>query len=134
MEVHSAWPNLPGTKLYAHDARVLPPIDAVFAHGSGVIGEWIESLGWERSERYNDNFKGRDIVDKYERLWQQEHPLYLGSDIYAALGGWRFPMPDPDWHDLIDDQLMVFTLRDSEPWIEAWRTRAGDFRVIQRNT
>jgi hypothetical protein len=44
------------------------------------------------------------------------------------------PMADDDWHDLLDEQLMVFTIRDSEPWVEAWRTRTGQFRVIQRIT
>jgi hypothetical protein len=31
-------------------------------------------------------------------------------------------------------RLLVFTIRDSDPWVEAWRTRAGQFRVIQRIT
>jgi hypothetical protein len=43
-------------------------------------------------------------------------------------------MADDDWHDLLDERLMVFTIRDSEPWVEAWRTRAGQFSVIQRIT
>ena len=50
------------------------------------------------------------------------------------LGGWHFPMADDDWHELIDEQLIAFTIRDSEPWVEAWRMRAGQFRVIQRIT
>ena len=73
-------------------------------------------------------------MESYERLWQKECPMYRESDIYAMLGGWHFPMPDDDWHDLVDEQLMVFTLRDSEPWVEAWRTQTGDFTVIQRIT
>ena len=60
--------------------------------------------------------------------------MFFKSDIHAVLGGWHVPMPDTDWHDLLDDQLMVFTLRNSEPWVEAWRKREGAFRVIQRIT
>ena len=134
IEAVESWPRRPGIGLYAHEASVLAPIDAVFARGSEAVGEWIQSHGWERTERYNDNFPGSGIVDSYERVWQQEFPIYLDDDIYAVLGGWHFPMADDDWHDLIDEQLMVFTLRDSEPWVEAWRTRAGDCRVIQRIT
>ena len=108
--------------------------DAVFARGSNAVGDWIHSHGWERTDRYNSDFKDAAIVDAYERDWQREFPIYFESDIYAVLGGWHFPMADDDWHELIDEQLLVFTLRDSEPWVEAWRTRAGEFKVIQRIT
>jgi hypothetical protein len=53
----SSWPRRAGTRLYAHAASVLPPLDAVFARGSEAIGQWIASHGWNRRERYNDNFK-----------------------------------------------------------------------------
>jgi hypothetical protein len=113
---------------------VLPPIDAVFARGSEAVGEWIRSHGWERTDRYNDNFKDAAIVREYEHIWTREFPLYSESDVYAVLGGWHWPCADDDWHALIDEQLMVLTVRDSEPWVEAWRTRTGQFRVIQRIT
>jgi hypothetical protein len=113
---------------------VLPPIDAVFARGSEVVGEWIRSHGWERTDRYNDNFKDAAIVLEYQRLWQREFPIYFESDIHAVLGGWHLPMPDDDWHELLDEQLMVLTIRNSEPWVEAWRMRTGKFKVIQRHT
>lgn len=134
VEVSPSWPNRGGTKLYAHPASVLPPIDAVFARGSEAVGEWIRSHGWKRTDRYNDNFKDAAIVREYERVWQREFPIYLQSDIYAVLGGWHWPCADDDWHDLIDEQLMVLTIRDSEPWVEAWRTGTGQFKVIQRVT
>jgi hypothetical protein len=134
VEVTPSWPTRAGTELYVHTASVLPPIDAVFACGSEIVGEWIRSHGWERTERYNDNFEDAAIVTEYEQIWTREFPLYSESDIYAVLGGWHWPCADDDWHDLIDEQLMVLTVRDSEPWVEAWRTRAGKFRVIQRVT
>jgi hypothetical protein len=128
------WPRRAGTRLYVQPAAVLPPIDAVFARGSEAVGGWIASHGWNRSVRYNDNFKGYAIVEAYERIWAREFPICYESDIYAVLGGWHFPCADDDWHDLIDEQLMVFTIRNSEPWVEAWRTRTGQFKVIQRIT
>jgi hypothetical protein len=134
VEVTSSWPKREGTRLCAHPASVLPPIDAVFARGSEAVGDWIALHGWSRGERYNDNFKGRAIVEPYERTWAREFPIYLDSDIYAVLGGWHFPCADDDWHDLIDEQLMVFTLRGAEPWVEAWRTKTDQFDVIQRIT
>jgi hypothetical protein len=134
VEVTQSWPKRAGIKLYAHTASVLPPVDAVFARGSEAVGEWIQSHGFERTDRYNNNFKGRDIVEEYQRIWMEEFPPYQNSDIYAVLGGWHWPGQDDDWHALIDEHLMVLTIRDSEPWVEVWRTRAGQFKVIQRIT
>jgi hypothetical protein len=134
VEVAPSRPKRAGTELFAHPASVLPPIDAVFARGSEAIGDWIRSHGWRRTDRYNDNFKDAAIVREYERVWHREFPIYFESNIHAVLGGWHFPMADRDWHELLDEQLMVFTLRDSEPWVEAWRMRTGLFRVIQRIT
>jgi hypothetical protein len=134
VEISPSWPKRAGTKLYAHAVSVLPPIDAVFARGSDVVEAWIRACGWERSERYNNNFKDKAVVDAYDDIHRQEYPLYFDSDIYAMLGGWHWPGQDDDWHDLIDEQLMALTFRDSEPWVEAWRTRTGKFKVIQRIT
>jgi hypothetical protein len=134
VEWSASSPIREGTKLYAQQASVLPPIDAVFARGSDAVGDWIRSLGWHREWRYNDNFKGADVVREYEKIWTGEFPLYRESDIFAVLGGWHWPGADDDWHDLIDDHLMVLTIRDSEPWVEAWRTKDGRYRIIQRIT
>ncbi|MGV3755298.1 MAG: hypothetical protein ACO1QS_07945 [Verrucomicrobiota bacterium] len=134
VEISPSLPPRSGVELYAHAAAVLPPIDAVFARGSEAVGEWIRSHGWQREWGYNDNFKSRDVVNEYETVWQTEFPIYFESDVYAVIGGWHFPTADDDWHELIDEQLMVLTIRDSEPWVEAWRTKSGQFKVIQRIT
>jgi hypothetical protein len=127
-------PRRAGTPLYAHAASVLPPIDAVFARGSEAVGDWIASYGWDRGVRYNSNFRGDAVVGPYDEVWAREFPVCFESDIYAVLGGWHFPCADDDWYDLMDEQLMVFTIRGSEPWVEAWRNRTGEFTVIQRIT
>ncbi|CAN5586470.1 hypothetical protein BH09VER1_BH09VER1_40550 [soil metagenome] len=132
VEISPSWPQRTGTELYAHPASVLPPIDAVFARGSEAVGEWIDSHGWRRTIRYNDNFKGASVANAYERLWFEEFPLYAEPDVYAVLGGWHWPCADGDWHDFIDDHLMIFTFKDSEPWVEVWHTANSEFRVIQR--
>jgi hypothetical protein len=127
VEQSASWPKRAGTPLYAHAASVLPPIDAVFARGSQAVADWLASHG-------NENFPGATAVEKYEDLWMKEFPLYTSDDIYAVLGGWHMAWPEGDWHDFIDGQLMVFTLRDSEPWVEAWHMASGEFRVVQRIT
>ena len=134
VEISSSWPERKGTKLYAHPASILPPLDAVFARGSEAVGEWLRVNDWERGCRYNRNFKDKATVKAYGNIFFKEYPLYFKSDIYAMLGGWHFPGQDNDWADLIDEQLMVLTFRNSEPWVEAWRMKSGDFKVIQRIT
>ncbi|OYV96722.1 MAG: hypothetical protein B7Z73_00210 [Planctomycetia bacterium 21-64-5] len=134
VEFSRAWPERPGVQLYAQPASVLPPLDAVFFRGSELVGDWLQANDWERDRRYNHNFKDEQVANQYEQVWFSEYPLYLQSDIYAVLGGWHFPGPDDDWHDLVENQLLVLTIRDAEPWVEAWRTRDGGFRVLQRVT
>jgi hypothetical protein len=90
--------------LYAHSARSLPPPDALAAEGDPA----------------------------YMQLWQANCPLYTGQAA-AVLGGWHFPWPDGDWEDLRNCPLLVWTLDESEPWVEVWGGPAG-FRVIQRIT
>ncbi|MDR3460492.1 MAG: hypothetical protein P4N60_23940 [Verrucomicrobiae bacterium] len=134
VEISATWPNRDGIKLYAHKADVIPPLDAVMALGSDAVGEWLRANGWQRGWRYNNNFKDKATVNAYWKVWEDEYPLYFESDIYAMLGGWHWPGQDDDWYDLVDDQLMVLTFRDSEPWVEAWLTKSGGFKVIQRIT
>lgn len=90
--------------LYAWPARSIPPPDAMS--------------------------DGDD--ETYLRSWQGNCPLYTG-EAAAVLGGWHFPWPDGDWEDLRDQPLLVWTLDESEPWVEVWGGTAG-FRVIQRIT
>jgi hypothetical protein len=51
--------------------------------------------------------------------------------VFAVLGGWHVPWPDGDWLELVEHPLVVLTLAESEPWVEAFNTGQG-FRVIQR--
>ena len=132
--VSRTWPDRPGTKLYSHAVSVLPPIEGVFAKGSDEVGAWLLANDWPRDERYNDNFPDRVTGQAYETRWFGEYPLYQSGDAYAILGGWHFPNADDDWYDLMDEQLMVLTLRDSEPWIEAWHRCDGSFHVVRRVT
>ncbi len=134
IEVQPVRPQRIGIELYAAEKAVLPPIDAVFARGSDAVGEWLVANKWQRDWGYNSNFSDRGIVEAYEGQWFKEHPLYRDDDTYAVLGGWHSTWPDDDWHQMIDEQLLVLTIRDSEPWIEGWRMRSGQLAVVQRIT
>jgi hypothetical protein len=134
VELQPVLPERPGIELHAIEERVLPPIEAIFVQGSDAVKEWLAANKWPRNERYNDNFPDRSIVEQYEQEWYKQYPLYRQDEIYAMLGGWHCPWADDDWYELMDEQLMVYTLQDSEPWVEAWRLHDGQFKVIQRIT
>jgi hypothetical protein len=118
--------------LFGQAGRSLPPIDGVFRLGSRAVQRWLRANNWDPKSGYNDNFADRDPVRQYERRYQSECPLYRRG-AHAVLGGWHFPWPDGDWEELLKQALLVWTFKDSEPWVEVWRTKKG-YRVIQRIT
>lgn len=117
--------------LFAYECESLPPVDGVFQHGSDAISEFLAANGWDRTDPYNDNFPS-DIPAQYERLWQDNCPLYL-SDVVAVMGGWHFPWPDGDYHERADQDLVIWTLEGAEPWVEVFK-KNGVFTVMQRVT
>lgn len=129
------WPSKQGTPLYSHSSSVLPPIDAVFALGSDEVGVWLAANEWPRTERYNPNFRDAALVNEYEKVWFSEHPIFnSNSEVFAMTGGWHLPGQARDWHDLVSAKLLITTLRDSEPWVEAFQMPDGSYQVLQRTT
>jgi hypothetical protein len=120
------------TRLYAEDARSLPPTDALFRFRSAALHEWLRENGWEPDWGYNVNFADKAPVHAYERRYQSQYPLYSGG-VFATLGGWHFPWPDGDWEELLAGQLLIQTFENSEPWVEVWQWGNG-YRVIERIT
>jgi len=97
--------NHQGEALYAHVARSLPPPDA--------------SLDLDNPA--------------YTEDWMHNCPIYNDKEIVAVLGGWHFPWPDGDWEHLRDRELLLWTIQESEPWVEVWRSD-GETTVMQRIT
>lgn len=117
------------TPLFGRPHASLPPVDGIFAKGSDAIGLFLDQHGWARDDPYNENFP-HPAPGQYERAWQGNCPLYLGG-IDAMVGGWNMPWPDDDWHDLLDHELILWTLRDAEPWVEVFK-KDGTYVVKQR--
>ena len=91
-------------RLFAHEGQSLPPPDAL---------------------PFED-------YDKYLPVWHSKCALYT-NEAAAVLGGWHFPWPDGDWEELREKPLVLWTIDESEPWVEVWKEPAG-FKVIQRIT
>lgn len=134
VEITENWPKRDGTKLYAEPAKVLPPIEAVFALGSQAVEEWLRVHEWDRRDRFNGSFPDNETVAPYLSVWADEYALFREDDVYAMLGGWHCPWADHDWYELLDRRLLVYTVRDSEPYIEVWQETSNDLRIIRRIT
>lgn len=124
-------PPSPGVPLFAEPYRSLPPPDALFRFGSSVVERYLTANGWDREEPLSANFPD-EAAHEYERVWQENCPLYSDS-AWAVCGGWHFPWPDGDFFERPGAELAVWTLRDSEPWVEVFEAD-GVFTVCQRIT
>ncbi|WP_164689475.1 hypothetical protein [Herpetosiphon llansteffanensis] len=40
--------------------------------------------------------------------------------------------PDGDWPELLEQQLVLCTYAEAEPWLEVWRNQAGQLQVVER--
>ena len=129
--VATARPLRSPTPLFGEEVLSLPPVDAVFASRSSAIEEYLHRHEWGRADSFNDNFPD-EVPKQYEKLWQQNCPMYL-DDVVAVCGGWHFPWPDGDFHQFLASELVVWTIRDAEPWVEVFR-KDGEFVVKQRVT
>jgi hypothetical protein len=93
-----------GVPLYAHSAISIPPPD---------ISAELDT-------------------DSYMKAWQDNCPVYTGTTT-AVIGGWHFPWPDGDWEELCGKQFVLWTIENSEPWLEVWKD-GESFRVLERIT
>lgn len=124
-------PMTSDTPLFGEPYRFLPHIDTLFQQGSDAINAFLETNGWSREDPYNDNFP-HPAAAAYERLWQQNCPLYVG-EIDAAINAYQMPWPDDDWDEVGDLDLILWTFRDAEPWVEVYKS-GNDYIVKQRIT
>ncbi len=124
-------PAISDVPLFGESYNSLPPVDAVFLLGSDVVGEFLREHDWPRNEPFNGNFPAA-APGEYERIWQGNCPMYR-PDIAAVGGGWHFMWPDGNWHESVDQELVAWTLRGSEPWVEVFRS-GSEYTVTQRIT
>nr|WP_086939855.1 hypothetical protein [Thaumasiovibrio occultus] len=144
-------PMVSDTPLFSGDYYSLPPLEAIFQLGSEAIAHYLATHDWPRNEPFNDNFPD-DLPFEYERRWQDNCPLYQ-QGVEMVTGGWPFFWPDSDepvlndlscdgaqsalpesnWTRYRDAELVLWTLRDAEPWIEVFK-RGDRYIVKQRIT
>lgn len=134
VETSAKWPERDGIDLFAEEIDLLPPIEAIFLLGSDAVAAWLRENNWNRNWPFSMSFKDK-LASRYVSQWERSHPFYQKeTDICALLGGWPQIWPENDWYDLVDKDLCILTLEESEPWIEVWRGENDAFKVIRRIT
>jgi hypothetical protein len=121
-----------GLPLYGIEAESFPPIQAVCLYGSEHVEQWVESLGLSR--RDYDAVEQTPLGEAYQNIWLARSPLGNNKEsIVAVMGGWHMLWPDDDFYMPPEINLIVWTFRNAEPYIEVWE-RLPNFRVYFRIT
>lgn len=124
-------PRYEGMPLVGSPAPSLPPVDAVFQLADPEVEAYLAKHGWSAQREYYAGFPD-PMPGQYQELWMSQCPVYTGQAA-AVFGGWNYPWPDGDWEELAGKELVLWTLKDAEPWVEVFRDGDG-FIVMQRTT
>lgn len=123
-------PNPDGVKLFAHPATFFPSLDAIFRYGTMAVREWLRANQWQPDWGYSPQFRDHTTTALCAAAYQRQLDLQ-GKMVDAVLGAWPMSWRLGDWEERQDRRLLLWTWRDSPPWIELWQD-GGQLRVIQR--
>jgi hypothetical protein len=73
------------------------------------------------------------LARRYDQVWMDAHPFMSTPEPFAVAGGWSWTWADSEDDEFIGTELVVLTLRDSEPWVEVLLGPTG-YHVFQRIT
>ncbi len=128
---HATLPAIPdGIKLYAHQTASFPPLDAIFRYGSAAVHTWLRSNQWQPEWGYSPQFKDHRATELCASAYREQLDV-TERTIDVVVGGWPRLWRVGEWDERPDCQLLLWTRRDSPPWIELWQDR-GQLRVVQR--
>lgn len=116
-------PEIPrAIPLYSREALSLPPLEALCLYGGQPVETWLSAAGLERTDY--DRAATLDAGREYQAHYQERSPLY-STDIAAVVGGWHAIWSDDDFYIPREMRLVLWTLRDAEPWIEVFHRGAN---------
>ena len=109
-----------GIELVGTEDVALPPVEALEVYGNEEMRNLLHSPDQTA------------LLDAYE----ERCPLHYADreGIYAMLGGWHVLWPENDAYDDEPGRLVLWTFKDSEPWLEVWQRPSGQLEVVPRIT
>jgi hypothetical protein len=121
-----------GDPLWGVEEPSFPPPEALCLYGSDRIGAWLARRGCSRRDGADAVIHRTPEGACYIRTWRNRSPLYRDG-LAAVLGGWPVMWPD-DVGYAGRGRLALLTLRDAEPWVEAWTGSDGRLSAVARIT
>lgn len=114
--------EIEGQKLFGVESQSFPPIEAVCLYGSEKVEAWLSEQNLKRTDY--DALQG-EIVKRYKEYWSERSPYstIMGEEFFAVMGGWHIHWPDDDFYMPKEMELVVWTFRDAEPYVEVWSRR-----------
>lgn len=119
-----------GIPLYATESFSFPPMEALCLYGGPVVEAWLDSLGLARTDYDAPRIDSDEHGQAYKRIYREHCPLY-SKDCWAVLGGWHAVWAGDDFYVPREMNLVVWTLREAEPWVEVFE-RMPNFMVKAR--
>ncbi|MGX9685769.1 hypothetical protein ACTQ9L_01270 [Deinococcus wulumuqiensis] len=126
-----------GEALYASARADLPHADALFEHLPPAQQEHLaQTFGGTPGVLRGQAFGfPHPLATALDNALVGEHPLWSDDPPAAQIGGWPWGWPDTAWNEREGQgqTLVLWTFRDSEPWLEVWWT-GQQFEVAEHIT
>jgi hypothetical protein len=117
---------------YARHGLSYPCVFEVICSPTKAIRDWLTQMGYGFAPGDYSSLPARELRDVYENVMAPLDPVLNDSSIAAVVGGWEVYCEYTYAASIGDDTQFVYTLWESEPWIQATICKkTGKFRVRQ---
>lgn len=110
-----------GVPLFARPGLSYPSQFQIIDYATPTIRDWLTKMGYTFKEGDYYSLPVKELKDVYDAFIFDLNPIFKqDSGIVAVVGGWTIDM-EYTYAALFGDRCyqLVFTLEDSEPWIQA---------------
>ncbi len=123
-----------GVPLFAKLGLSFPSRFQVIQYPTPTIRNWLTKMGHSFKTNDNYSFATEELRDVYEEFRVDPNPIFKEDcGIIAVIGGWTIDM-EYTYQKLLGDRFyqLVYTLEDSEPWIQAFICKkTGEYYIRQ---
>lgn len=111
-----------GVPLFARPGLSYPSQFQIIDYATPIIRDWLTKMGYTFKEGDYYSLSVKELKDAYDAFIFDLNPIFKqDGGIVAVVGGWTIDM-EFTYAALLGDRCyqLVFTLEDSEPWIQAF--------------
>jgi hypothetical protein len=86
---------------------------------------WLNRLRGQDIPVAEQTSRVHAVLRAYTEFYSAHDPLQNKNDLYAVAGGWGFFVYADEWANYPQSRPVLFTLKDSEPWLSIRMTSQG---------